>query len=255
MDVVILNIFRGVPGHQYWEQFELEITPGFNVITALMEIQKNPVNIRGQPTTPVAWESGCLEEVCGSCSMLINGIPRQACSAIIRNIILQTGSPVITLAPFTKFPLIRDLVVDRSLMFTNLKRLKAWVEVDGYYPAGPGPDVTPAAQEIMYRHSTCMSCGCCQEACPQVNSHSAFIGPAPVGQFRLFSIHPTARVLHPERTRFLQEHGGIASCGNAQNCVRVCPKKIPLTDAIAAAGRDTTIQAVRDLFSLQEREK
>lgn len=253
MEIVVLNILRGVTGNQYWEQFELELRPRFNVIAALMQIQKNPINILGQPTTPVVWESGCLEEVCGSCSMLIDGVPRQACSTILNNLVEESGTPIVTLAPFSKFPLIRDLYVDRSCMFSHLKHLKAWVPVDGYYPAGPGPDVTPEKQEIMYRHSTCMTCGCCLEACPQYNSHSPFIGPAAIGQFRLFSIHPTARVLYPERTRILQQHGGVASCGNAQNCVRVCPKKIPLTDAIAAAGRDTTIQAVRDLLGLPER--
>ena len=253
MDTVILNILRGIPRHQYWEQFALELRPRFNVIAALMEIQKRPVTIQGLRTTPVVWESGCLEEVCGSCSMLINGIPRQACSAIINTIIEETGSLVITLAPFSKFPLIRDLQVDRSVMFSHLKKLQAWVEVDGYYRAGPGPDVAASKQEIMYRHSTCMTCGCCLEACPQFNPHSSFIGPAAIGQFRQFSVHPTSRLLHPDRTRFLQQDGGIASCGNAQNCMRVCPKKIPLTDAIAAAGRDTTIQAVRDLFGLPER--
>lgn len=44
------------------------------------------------------------------------------------------------------------------------------------------------------------------------------------------------------------EEGGIGSCGNAQNCVKVCPKEIPLTDSLAAAGRDTTLQAFKDLF-------
>ena len=50
-----------------------------NVISALMEIQRNPVNAKGEKTTPVVWESNCLEEVCGACSMVINGKPRQAC--------------------------------------------------------------------------------------------------------------------------------------------------------------------------------
>lgn len=250
---VILNIFRGTPGNQYWEQFEIAVKQGTNVISALMEIQKNPVTTKGVSTTPVAWEQGCLEEVCGSCSMLINGVPRQACSALLSNIISETGKNVISLAPFTKFPLIRDLVVDRSSMFDQLKRIKAWVEVDGYYDAGPGPHVSQTKQEVMYRISNCMTCGCCSESCPQVNQHSKFMGPAAIAQVRLFSIQETARLLHPERLRVLQEDGGIASCGNAQNCVRVCPKKIPLTDSIAAAGRETTVQALRDLFGLPER--
>jgi succinate dehydrogenase / fumarate reductase iron-sulfur subunit len=44
------------------------------------------------------------------------------------------------------------------------------------------------------------------------------------------------------------EEGGVSECGNAQNCVKVCPKKLPLTDTIAAIGRDVTIQAVKNVF-------
>ncbi len=50
------------------------------------------------------------------------------------------------------------------------------------------------------------------------------------------------------------EEGGISDCGNAQNCVKVCPKNVPLTDAIAAIGRDVTLQAFKDMFSFPDRE-
>ena len=118
----ILKIYRGTPDKQYWEEFELELKPYINVISALMDIQQNPVNRKGERVAPVAWEQGCLEEVCGSCSMLINGKPRQACTAIVEPILSKTQRDTITLAPFTKFPLVRDLVVDRSSMFENLKQ-------------------------------------------------------------------------------------------------------------------------------------
>ena len=109
-DTYILKIYRGNPGNQYWEEFELQMEPFVNVISALMQIQENPVNRRGERVTPVVWEQGCLEEVCGSCSMLINGKPRQACTALIEPIIKQTGNRTITLAPFSKFPLVRALL-------------------------------------------------------------------------------------------------------------------------------------------------
>ena len=67
-----------------------------------MEIQRHPVNRLGEKVTPVVWESGCLEEVCGSCSVLINGYPRQACTALIANIIHATEERTIRLAPLTK---------------------------------------------------------------------------------------------------------------------------------------------------------
>lgn len=252
MKKFILKIFRGSPGKQYWEEFELPCRPSENVISALMEIQKNPVNRQGKKVEPVVWEQGCLEEVCGSCSMLINGFPRQACTALIENYIRATKKNVLTLAPFTKFPLVRDLMVDRSRMFENLKQIHGWID-DGTRDVGFGPLISQAKQEVMYSLSKCMTCGCCLEACPQVNKHSSFIGPAAVSQARLFNAHPTGKLQRRRRLRPLMEEGGISDCGNAQNCVEVCPKDIPLTDSIAVIGRDVSVQAFRDLFSFQDR--
>ncbi len=98
----ILKIFRGHPNHQYWEEFELERIPFANIISSLMKIQRLPINRLGEKVTPVVWESGCLEEVCGSCSMLINGYPRQACTALIEPIIQSTNDSTIRIAPLTK---------------------------------------------------------------------------------------------------------------------------------------------------------
>lgn len=254
MTTYILKIFRGNPGRQYWEEFELELLPLANVISSLMEIQKNPINIKGEKVAPVVWEQGCLEEVCGSCSMLINGIPRQACTALIHVILKETGKSTITLAPMTKFPLVRDLIVDRSIMFDNLKKVHAWINVDTTYDRGPGEKISPEKQEIMYALAKCMTCGCCAEACPQVNNHSKYIGPAAIGQVRLFNAHPVGKMQKFERLYPLMEEGGIADCGNAQNCARVCPKNVPLLDAIAAIGRDVNLQALREIFSFPDRE-
>ena len=249
-----LKIYRGTPSKQYWEEFELELRPGENVISALMEIQKNPLNKQGKKVTPVVWEQGCLEEVCGSCSMLINGFPRQACTALIENYLRATKKSVITLAPFSKFPLVRDLIVDRTAMFENLKQVHGWIDTEGSHEAGFGPQISQAKQEVMYALSTCMTCGCCLEGCPQVNKRSKFIGPAAISQARLFNAHPTGKLQRHDRLRPMMGEGGISECGNAQNCVEVCPKNIPLTDSIAVIGRDVTLQAFRDLFSFQDRE-
>lgn len=252
-NTVILKIYRGQPGNQYWEEFEIPLFPFANVISCLMEIRKNPVNRKGEATTPVVWEDGCLEEVCGSCSMLINGKPRQACTALVEPIMKQTGSQTITIAPFTKFPLVRDLIVDRSSMFENLKKVHAWIDVDGSFGNDPGPKISQKKQEMMYALSTCMTCGCCVEACPQCNSQSKFVGPQIISQVRLFNAHPVGANEADFRLHVMMEEGGINDCGNAQNCVRVCPKKIPLTESIAAVGRDVTLQALQDFFSLPDR--
>ncbi len=247
MSTFILKVYRGSPGHQYFEEFELERRPSLNVISALMEIQKNPVNRLGEATTAVVWESGCLEEVCGSCSMLINGFPRQACTALIERLIEKTGSTVITLAPFTKFPLVRDLVVDRSVMFENLKRVHAWVDLSEAEAHEPPPKIFPEMQEVMYSLSKCMTCGCCVEACPQSNKKSKFMGPQIIAQVRLFNTHPEGVKESGKRLDTMMEEGGISGCGNAQNCVKVCPKNLPLTESIARIGREVTLKAFKDL--------
>lgn len=249
----VLKIYRGQPGHQYWEEFELPIIPHANIITALMEIQRKPINRKGVKVEPVVWESGCLEEVCGSCSMLINGKPRQACTALIASLLANAKDNVITLAPFTKFPLVRDLIVDRSAMFENLKKVHAWIEIDPSYDRGPGPKISQEKQEVMYTLSTCMTCGCCVEACPQMNKKSKFVGPQIVSQVRLFNDNPVGALEKGKRLDPMLEEGGISDCGNAQNCQKVCPKEIPLLDSIASISRDATMHAIKKLFSLPDR--
>lgn len=248
-----LRILRGTSGHQYWEEFELERHPQANLIASLMEIQKKPINKQGKTTTPVAWEQGCLEEVCGSCSMLVNGRPRQACTALVESYIQETGSRTIVLAPFTKFPLIRDLVVDRTSMFESLKKIRGWISVDGSEDTGQfGPPISQEVQEAMYVLSTCMTCGCCTESCPQVHEKSDFMGPAAMSQIRFFDSNPTGRLEKSERMRTALGKEGIAGCGNAQNCVRVCPKKIPLTESLALIGREASKQAIKDFLGLPD---
>ena len=67
----------------YWETFTIPYVPNSNVISCLMDIQANPINAKGEEVTPVVWESNCLEEVCGTCTMVIHGKVRQSCSALV----------------------------------------------------------------------------------------------------------------------------------------------------------------------------
>ena len=226
-----------------WEEFELAHKPGMNVISSLMEIAANPVTRDGKPTTPITYDSNCLEEVCGSCAMLINGRTRMACSALIDKL-----DQPIRLEPFTKFPVVRDLAVDRSVLFENLKAVKAWVPIDGSYDLGSGPRMTPEDQEAAYPLSRCISCCCCMEACPQFNEDTGFVGAATISQVRLFNTHPTGAALKRERLVALMGDGGIQECGYAQNCVEVCPKDIPLTRSISEVGGEVMKQAIGDLF-------
>ncbi|TMW71638.1 succinate dehydrogenase iron-sulfur subunit [Alteribacter natronophilus] len=241
---LIITRQKDQDGKSYKEEFELPYRENMNVISALMEIRRNPYNAQGEETTAVSWEASCLEEVCGACSMVINGKPRQSCTALVD----QLEQPI-RLEPMRTFPVVRDLVVDRSRMFDSLKRVKAWVPIDGTYDLGPGPRMPEAKRQWAYELSKCMTCGVCLEACPNVNDKSEFIGPAALSQVRLFNAHPTGAMHKAERLNTLMDgDGGLSNCGNSQNCVQACPKGIPLTTSIAALNRDTTLQSFKNFF-------
>lgn len=201
--------------------------------------------------------------------MLINGRVRQACSALVDRLLAdQPGQ--IELRPMSKFPVIRDLVVDRGRLFRALEKLQSWIPVDGYYDAGPGPRQSQEHQQQAYPLSECMSCGCCLEACPQytkmqlkqdtgesneqfsarqaVAFDHAFIGAHAMSQVVLVNSHPTGRMTAGQRIDALISPGGIQNCGKAANCQAVCPKGIPLMTSWARAGRAATVHMIKKLF-------
>lgn len=229
-----------------WEEFKVPYSQGMNMIMCLMEIQRHPVNTAGEKTTPVIWEASCLEQVCGTCQMVINGKPLSACSALVQR--LAPNGETITVEPMSTFPIVRDLVVDRAKMFEALKKVHAWIDIDGSHDLGPGPRQSQEVQEVAYALSRCMTCGICLEACPNVNERSPFMGPAAVSQARLFNLHPSGEMHKAERLDAMMDIGGVNDCGNSQNCVRACPKGIPLTESLAAMKRDVTWHGILDFL-------
>ena len=131
----------------------------------------------------------------------------------------------------------RDLVVDRSRMFEDLKRVKAWIELDGTHELGPGPRQSQENQE---------------EALPALALHDVRLLPRGVPAVQRLDRASSGRrrstrcasstctragKMHAdERLDAVMGEGGVADCGKAQNCVEVCPKEIPLVDSIAVVG-------------------
>lgn len=245
----------------YWERHRLRYELDLNVTSVLQRIAAQACSIDGRRVAPVAYDANCLEEVCGSCTMIINGRVRQACSALVDKLLAEQPHEI-ELQPMSKFPVVRDLCVNRRRLFRALEKVQAWLPVDGYYDMGPGPRQSPQDQQLAYPLSECMSCGCCLDACPQYAHVEGarrpgesdaefaeredavydvhFVGAAAIGQAMYYNLNPTGKLNAGARLDALMAPGGIQVCGNAQNCVAVCPKKIPLTTSIGRAGRETT---------------
>lgn len=261
---------QDAPGQpSYWERHRVDYEADMNVTSVLQRIAARATTVDGRHVAPVAWDANCLEEVCGACTMVINGRVRQACSALIDRL-LDEHPGEIELRPMSKFPVVRDLICDRRRLFRGMERIKGWIPVDDYYDHGPGPRIPPAVQQRRYPLSECMSCGCCLEACPQYGKidvprregetdaeyearrnaafDSGFVGPHAISLAMYFNDDPTGKNNAGERLEVLMSEGGLQYCGNSQNCVMVCPKEIPLTTSIGRAGRATTVHGLKQMF-------
>lgn len=189
---------------------------------------------------PVEFDRDCGEGICGSCGMMINGIAHgdqqriAACQLYMRN--FKDGG-TITVEPWRAkaFPIIKDLVVDRSA-FDRIMAAGGYISVN----TGAAPDANslPVAREnsdLAFDYAACIGCGACVAACP--NASASLFTAAKISHLALL---PQG---HPERKQRVLKmtaqmaREGFGDCSNHGECTAVCPKGIPL-EAIAMMRRE-----------------
>src|SRR5512145_1336775 len=101
LESFLVRVLRqDAPGKRtYWQQFRVAYEADMNCISVLQKIAENAVTVEGKNVAPVVWDCNCLEEVCGACTMVINGRVRQACTALVDH--LLADEPEIELRPMT----------------------------------------------------------------------------------------------------------------------------------------------------------
>lgn len=168
----------------------------------------------GRPVEEIRWECSCLQKKCGACAMRINGRPRLACDARLG----EFRSGKILLEPLKKFPVITDLIVDRSVMFDNLRSISLWLEYEARH--------TEKGEGLAYEASRCLQCGCCLEVCPNFIPGERFYSAA--------AFVPAARVLaelpKKEKTDIVDAYvsGIYQGCGKSLSCRDICPAGIDI---------------------------
>ena len=181
-----------------------------NIATLLREINAEEVlDIEGIPVGEIAWECSCLQKKCGACAMRINGVPRLACDTKIGDL----KSKTVTLEPLKKFPVVRDLIVDRSVLRENLIALHNWLESEA--------TKSRKTVDLAYDASRCIQCGCCLEVCPNFTAGESFFGAA--------AFVPASRILsqlpNGKKNDLVQEYGKhiYNGCGKSLSCHDICP--------------------------------
>ena len=110
----------------YWQSFTYE-GPKHVTVSAVLDALNytdDLFDIEGKAATRIRWECSCMQAVCGGCAMVINGIPALACATFVD----EVKGEVLLLEPLSKFPVVADLIVDRSIIYENLIRAKAYLE-------------------------------------------------------------------------------------------------------------------------------
>lgn len=209
------------PGSQpYWETFEYD-GPRDNSIAGVLDYlnyHDDIVDIDGRRTTRIGWECSCLQGMCGGCAMVINGSPALACETFVQDL----KGKDIEIRPLQKFPVIHDLVVDRSSIHENLKASNVYIG-----ECQPSADSDHAHQ---YAVAKCLKCGLCLEVCPNYVNGRTFFGAAFANDCYLTASRNQSKA--EDIRRIYAAHFGNG-CSKSLSCMDVCPMKIPTLASIA----------------------
>ena len=236
---ISLKIWRqpgpGAQGQMVTYQVD-NVSPDMSFLE-MLDMLNEDLNARGEE--PVAFDSDCREGICGMCGVVINGQPHgpevtTTCQLHMRS--FRDGD-TITVEPWraNAFPIIKDLVVDRSA-FDRIIQSGGFISVNtGSAPKAEATLVEREKAMRAFAAATCIGCGACVAACPNasamlfMSAKVTHLGELPQGQ--------------PERTNRVvsmvrqHDHEGFGGCTNIGECAAACPKEIPL-DVISTLNKD-----------------
>ena len=214
-----------------------DISPTLSILETL-DVLNETLIARGEK--PIAFDSDCREGICGTCSLMIDGVAHgplkatTACQLYMRH--FKDGQQI-TIEPWRARPfrIVRDLVVDRR----SFDRI---MEAGGFVSVGTGgaPDanvvaVAKEAAEDAFQAATCIGCGACAASCP--NGSAMLFVAAKVAHFAHLPQGQPERIRRAIRMVEQMDREGFGSCTNHYECEAVCPKAIPVR-FIAELNRD-----------------
>ena len=201
---------------RFWYEPEQAAETVATALTKLGE-RSDLRDAEGASAAPIRWECSCLQKKCGACAMVINGRPGLACNAR-----LSEYKNHLRLEPLRKFPVVADLIVDRSALYEALATLRLWFEGEAA--------INQTAAELGYEASRCLQCGCCLEVCPNYMPGGKFAGMAgAVPMARLLAEAPASQMGELSR---LYRNRVFEGCGKSMACRNICPAGIPIDDLL-----------------------
>ncbi|MEM6160150.1 succinate dehydrogenase/fumarate reductase iron-sulfur subunit [Erwinia sp. P6884] len=186
----------------------------------------------------LSYRWSCRMAICGSCGMMVDGVPKLACKTFLRD--YPEG---LSVEPLAHFPVERDLIVDMSHFIESLAAIRPWIIGNKSDPqAGPGIQ-TPGQMAKYHQYAGCINCGLCYAACPQFGLNPAFLGPAVITLAHRYNLDSRDRG-KAERMPQLNGENGVWPCTFVGYCSEVCPKQVDP----AAAIQQSKVESAKDFM-------
>ena len=208
----------------YWQSFAYN-GPVHVTVSAILDALNYTDDLfdtEGNPANKIRWECSCMQAVCGGCAMVINGVPALACNTYAD----EVKGKELVLEPLSKFPVIADLIVDRSVIYDNLIQAKAYLESIA--------ENTLRGHEQQYSVAKCLKCGLCLEVCPNYRPGGDFFGAVLANESYLIASQSLDK--KPQIIKEYKTHFG-AGCSKALSCQSVCPVQIETITSILRMNR------------------
>ncbi|MSQ35632.1 MAG: succinate dehydrogenase/fumarate reductase iron-sulfur subunit [Dehalococcoidia bacterium] len=232
-DTVTLEVARYHPERDdrpHIERFEVPYHEDWVVLDAL-----NYLKDQTDGTLTYRWS--CRMGVCGSCGMMVNGVPRLTCAAFLRDFL---PGPI-RVEPLSGFPVERDLVVQLDDFMQKLSAVKPWIIREQEQPLAAGEyNQTPSQLADYKQYSMCINCMLCYSACPVYQHEQEFVGPAVLALAQRYN-HDSRDQGNAERQPLIWSDDGIWDCTFVGECSRVCPKHVDPAGAIQQAKVEATL--------------
>ena len=204
----------------YLQTFEVPFTDDTSVLQGLQYI-------KDELDGTLSYRWSCRMAICGSCGMMVDGVPKLACKTFLRE---YPGK--VRIEALAHFPIERDLVIVMDDFIAKLESIKPYIINDPPRTLAEGESLqTPAQLDLYEQFASCINCLLCYAACPQYGLNSKFIGPGAMALLHRYNLDSRDSGKQ-QRMPLVHAEEGVFNCTAVGYCSKVCPKKVDPGNAV-----------------------